>query len=298
MPLTQAERQRRRRQKLRQDGTYTDYKAKNVLYTKRHRERTKEGLKQLSPAQQKRLRDVKKEQAKLRQRKCRQNKAANATSPIPAGDIPVQWYSGKQSLHRAVNRVWSAFPNSPMKKASVMRKLSSDFCPPITNDERGKRVDSISEELQIKVTQFYERDDISRVAPGKRDTVTVRDEGGKKKLQKRHLTMTINEAYALFKEENADQKIGRSKFAELRPPAVLLSSQTPANVCTCLYHQNMFLALESIHRVIPSNYPTVHLTSFRRNMCGFDQSHVCLENATMMHVNLKFTCTQFQRMLP
>ena len=42
---------------------------------------------------------------------------------------------------------------------------------------------------------------------------------------------TINEAYCLFKEENPDTGIGRSKFAELRPANVLVQGDTPRNVC-------------------------------------------------------------------
>ena len=50
-------------------------------------------------------------------------------------------------------------------------------------------------------------------------------------------------------------KIGSSKFAELRLQNVFFSSQTPSNVCTCIYHQSLFLALDAIHIHAP-NIPT------------------------------------------
>ncbi len=76
------------------------------------------------------------------------------------------------------------------------------------------------------VQQFYERDDVSRQSPGRKDVVTVWDENGvKMKKQKRHLTSSILETYALFKNENEGVKVGKSKFAELRPKHVLLSSK-------------------------------------------------------------------------
>ena len=50
------------------------------------------------------------------------------------------------------------------------------------------------------------------MAPGKRDVVTIRDKDGKKKLQKRHLYMSIKEAYGVFKVENPKVKIGLTKF--------------------------------------------------------------------------------------
>ena len=113
------------------------------------------------------------------------------------------------------------------------------------------RIGSTQKETVDKVNSFYCRDDISRIAPGRRD-VTVRDEAGKKKLQKRHLLVSVKEGYAIFKESNPDVKLGISKFAEIRPPNVLLRSETPSNVCQfwCIYRQNFILALISIHQYI------------------------------------------------
>ena len=74
------------------------------------------------------------------------------------------------------------------------------------------------------VKNFYTRDDISRQAPGKQDTVVVRENSERKTFQKRHLSMTIMEAYQIFKNEHIHISIGKSKFAELRPKSVLYSS--------------------------------------------------------------------------
>ena len=40
--------------------------------------------------------------------------------------------------------------------------------------------------------------------------------------------------------------IGLTKFGMLHPSHVKFSSQTPANVCTCVYHQNIILALDGM----------------------------------------------------
>ena len=47
--------------------------------------------------------------------------------------------------------------------------------------------DSLSMETKQLVTEFYQEDNISRIAPGKHDTVTVITVNGKEKLWKRHL---------------------------------------------------------------------------------------------------------------
>ena len=51
------------------------------------------------------------------------------------------------------------------------------------------RSDSFSMETKQLVTEFYQQDNISRIAPVKHDTVTVITVNGKEKLQKRHCMM-------------------------------------------------------------------------------------------------------------
>ena len=61
-------------------------------------------------------------------------------------------------------------------------------------------MDGIPSEIMEFVKQFYQHDDVSHMCLRKRDVIIVRDELGKRKLQKRHMSMSINEAYALFKD--------------------------------------------------------------------------------------------------
>ena len=142
-----------------------------------------------------------------------------------------------------------------------MKRLASEFKD--SANSRDTRVQvwhllSLSNETVTNVISFYLWDDISQMALGKRDTVTVRNKNGKQKLQKRHMCISIKEVHSMYKEENPTLKIGLSRFAKLYPPNVLLSSLTPANVCTCIYHQNMFLALNAIHMLISSIPSYIH----------------------------------------
>ena len=153
------------------------------------------------------------------------------------------------------------------------------------------RIGSIQKETVDKVNSLYCRDDIGRIAPGTRDVVTVRHEAEKKKLQKRHLVMNVKECYATFKESNPEVKVGVRKFAEIRPPNVLLRSETSSNVCQCIYHHTFVLALSSIHQYIPEipsntrDVPSSCLVSdndpywrffecdHHNNYCGFDETY-------------------------
>lgn len=49
---------------------------------------------------------------------------------------------------------------------------------------------------------------------------------------------SIRETHALFQSEFEDLKIGKSKFSELQPEFVKVSSKLPHKVCLCRYHEN------------------------------------------------------------
>jgi hypothetical protein len=93
----------------------------------------------------------------------------------------------------------------------------------------------ISESTQNLVKEFYLRDNVScKLLTGTRDVIDGEP--------KRVLLLTISELYKLFKEEYKDEndiKIGRSKFASLRPKyCVFPGTPGTLKVCVCLLHEN------------------------------------------------------------
>ena len=56
--------------------------------------------------------------------------------------------------------------------------------------------------------------------PGRKDFVTVLENGRKVKVQKKIMLSTFVEAFRTFQEDHPDEKIGKSTFAALRPPNV------------------------------------------------------------------------------
>ena len=86
-----------------------------------------------------------------------------------------------------------------------------------------------SDETLNRVTEFYQRDDISRQAPGRKDATSVRmDDGTKTKLQTRHLTSSIKVTDGMVQDEYPNTKVGKSKFAEMRSQRVVLSNKLPS----------------------------------------------------------------------
>ena len=74
------------------------------------------------------------------------------------------------------------------------------------------------EETKVKVKEFFERDDVSRLCPGKKDCVSVKlKDRRKEKVQKRLLLSNLKEIYEHFVTENPDLKIGFSAFGMLQP---------------------------------------------------------------------------------
>lgn len=94
------------------------------------------------------------------------------------------------------------------------------------------------------VKDFYEFDDFSRIMPGKKDFVSVRQGDKRVHIQKRLLLSNLKEMYQKFKEKYPMEKIGFSKFADLRPQHCILAGASGTHaVCVCTIHQNVKLMM-------------------------------------------------------
>ena len=101
---------------------------------------------------------------------------------------------------------------------------------------------SLPQETADLAVTFYESDESSRMMPGKKDFVSIKDAGGRKHIQKRLVLCNLKELYQHFKDKHPSVKIGFSKFAELRPRnCVLAGASGTHSVCVCTIHQNVKL---------------------------------------------------------
>lgn len=251
MALSAAEKMRRRRQKLKEEGKYEEYKENQRQQMKKVRDKKKEEISKLKKRRQEAIRLEERRKTRERVAKHRLLKKERQRSQAS----PCVTYKSACSSGKAIKRAKKALPKSPRKKAYVVRKLFELI--PGTKDinETKKHTNSLalSSETVDKVIEFYERDDISRMSPGLKDVTTVkRIDGSKHKLQTRHLFSSIRETHALFCDENKETVIGKSKFSELRPKHVKYSSRLPHNVCLCKYHENFIFAVNALHSAFPS----------------------------------------------
>ena len=189
-------------------------------------------------------------------------------------------FKSRSAYCKAKMRATRALPSSPTKCQAIVRGLAKNILNiDIPSSERkAPSALSISEETSRKVEAFFNNDAISRVMPGKADFIIIRSsDGTKHHVQKRHMIMTLAESYKLFIEDNPNNKIGKSKFAEMRPDHVLLVSQTPHNVCGCIYHSNIILLCEGIHRK-EASFPLYNKREFfSMAVCSSDNED-CMSN--------------------
>lgn len=130
-----------------------------------------------------------------------------------------------------------------VEKARALKKSEGILAMP--TPKIGKRLSNSTVE---KVVEFYENDINSRIMPNKKDTVSIKIDNKRKKVQKRLLLCDIKILHTQFKEQNPEAAVGLSKFAELRPKwCVLAGSKGTHSVCVCVIHENfksMFNAVD------------------------------------------------------
>ncbi|KAG1668796.1 Dipeptidyl peptidase 8 [Nymphon striatum] len=282
MPLTSAERQRKRRERLQVVGQYKDYRKNQNEMSKKCR-RIKAMKEKTLPKSiydmlvKDRKEKIYKRVAKFRAKNLSQT-SANVIEPFKTASA-----LGKATA-RAKRALQNALPSSPKRKAAVMKKLYTTI-PDITlstSEQLQEHKNGIPADIVANVKNFYERDDISRQAPGRRNVINVRGADGIKiQFQTRHLTSSILETHALFCEEFPDTRIGKSKFAELRPRHVLLSSKLPHNVCLCRHHENFIIAINALHKANLSvplyshDLPQLFLCNLPTHDCWFNNCNAC-----------------------
>ncbi|KAJ8668569.1 hypothetical protein QAD02_010232 [Eretmocerus hayati] len=74
-----------------------------------------------------------------------------------------------------------------------------------------------------KIKEFYDSNETSRIMPGIWDYVAHEVDGSRVESQKRLLLCDLKEAYQHFRDSNPDISVGFTRFAEARPPYIILA---------------------------------------------------------------------------
>lgn len=112
----------------------------------------------------------------------------------------------------------------------------------------------LSGDVKRRILEYYYDNEVSRILPGIKDTVSVRDGTIKVKKTKRLMLLTLKEAYQNYKQQNQNDRVGFSKFAMERPKeCVLPGASGTHSVCVCITPQNSNLMYSAVSNLMEPN---------------------------------------------
>ena len=149
-----------------------------------------------------------------------------------------------------------------------------------------KKYKSVAVLCSNAVSEFFERDDVSRITSGKKQTVTFK----KQKKQKRFLNDTLKNLYEKFMAENSSIKLSFTVFCRLKPFWVCKALLTDRETCLCKLHENLqFLAtqMKDIKALATDNLE--HLVSeiacdINAKECMYLQCATCKDARNTVHL--------------
>ncbi|CAG2231225.1 unnamed protein product [Mytilus edulis] len=141
---------------------------------------------------------------------------------------------GKQALSQIIR-------GKLMRKYKIITEAVNEFR--FTAGRQRQKKGSLSKRLTDRVCSFYERDDISKITPGIKDTVA---KNGIKK-QRRVMTESIAIIHVRFILENTDIKISYPTFCRMRPFWVQPPKDSDRETCACKYHENKQILVNSLY---------------------------------------------------
>ena len=71
-------------------------------------------------------------------------------------------------------------------------------------------------------------------------------------MEQKKILLTVMEASQIFRKEYPEIKVGKSKFASLRPSHVLPVLETDHTVCCCKYHENFVMLTAGLKKLHPN----------------------------------------------
>jgi hypothetical protein len=143
---------------------------------------------------------------------------------------------------KALNRASKALPKNESKRKLIIEELNRkhNVCPQPKVPEKRPRKGFF--ELREIVTNFYVSEAVSRVIPGARNLIKVKQaDGTDKRIEKLIMTKTISDAYEEFKKTFPDKKCSLAYFTQRRPKHVMKKSDSVHYSCLCVICENFNL---------------------------------------------------------
>jgi hypothetical protein len=161
------------------------YRESNEEYREREMERSKQRYASLTD-EQRESRRIKDKEAKRLKRE--QPSALQGTSSA---------YGSSQALGKAIVKVENALPVDQRKQVEVLIAVCTRRNLHVSVKSENHPQPQQEPEINQTICSFFQRDDVSRQAPGLRDVKINWSSPTRMRQQKRHLLMTVKEAYAV-----------------------------------------------------------------------------------------------------
>lgn len=213
---------------MKENGTYDSYKEKNAKDQKGRRDRAKEGMKQLPKAVRGRMQRVNRKcsRQKMEQYQNRKKGITNIERKPPSNSVASDpatknvvtgGYNTASARSKAFAKLKRSLPSAPVKA----RELALMWYRSFNENEQQEIVGNTKPSSQLiqrrgigksvaeSVTEFYQRDDISRMLPNVKDCRWFIDPitGDKEQKQIRYLLYKLSKVYDLYIEHIRIRKL-------------------------------------------------------------------------------------------
>lgn len=162
-------------------------------------------------------------------------------------DSNIGKYKSAATFSKAIKKLESNLPRNKENQVAVVDKPFYTFHPDRKPNRKTKRVRKPCKQLR-EIEEFYNRDDVSQMLPGKNDVKRVTDsDGNVKMLQKRVMLLTVGGAYQEFKKlHQKASDVSMTTFFRLKPKQIMVNSKMPYIGCLCKTHVNIEYLFNSI----------------------------------------------------
>ena len=182
-------------------------------------------------------------------------------------------------LKKAEKRQMTKILSGSILRKYKMKTIALKQCGIDTRNQLKTRT-SLSKSTCKPVRDFYERDDVSRLATGIKQTITFK----KVKKQRRVLNDTLTHLHMKYLTQHESPKVSFTTFCKLRPFWVEFPNESDRSTCLCKLCENtqfMFIALKKKEAIKTDNLESI-MTEFACNTekkeCMFGDCGQCKDN--------------------
>lgn len=191
----------------------------------------------------------------------------------------VSSYKTSSAKSKAIKKCEESLPKDEHKKREVIGHLVKRHgnIEETQNKIPQKRPRNGFEVTEKMVKEFYESDLVSRVNPGIKDFIKVKNaQGIVQQIQTHSLTMSVKNAHQQFKTLFPNQPIQISKFRELKPKHVISHLKVKHETCLCKYCENLDLLVAVLNRFMTTKHTVKNLMT---ELCCDPENFDCVANS-------------------